>query len=111
MIDLYKGDRTFHRSWGGAGLYVGNIFSPKNFSFDVNFNLWRQPELELGVNPAAIKGGGLGGAFSVRGYYNFPDTHIPLSVTLETGYKSAGFLEGYNLDASPILMFGLALRK
>lgn len=111
MIDLHYGDRTFYKSWGGAGMVLKNICNPRNFSFDINFNLWRQPGLQSGVNPVISKSGGLGGSLSARGYYDFPGIRLPLSAVLELGYKTAGFLEGYNLDASPIVMAGLALRK
>lgn len=111
LLDISYGDQTFHSSWGGVGVQIKNIFQPKDFSFDINFNLWKQPELKFGQNPTTTKGGGLGGAFSVRGYYNIPDIDFPLSAVFELGYKSVGFLDGYKLDASPIIMFGLALRE
>ena len=111
LVDISYGDQTFHDSWGGVGVHIQNIYSPENFSFDLSINVWNQPELKFGYNPAEIKGGGIGGAFSVRGYYNFPGIEFPLAAVLELGYKSVGFIEGYELDSSPIFMIGLALRN
>ncbi|MBU1700691.1 MAG: hypothetical protein KJ970_00265 [Candidatus Eisenbacteria bacterium] len=109
LIDFRIGDQTFHDSWGGLGVFIQNIYEPKPFSFDMHVDIWNQPEIQLRSNPTAHRGGGMGGAFSVRGHYNLSDSKHPLSAALEIGYKSIGFLEGYNLDASPILLIGLAL--
>ncbi|MFC1555111.1 hypothetical protein ACFL7D_10780, partial [candidate division KSB1 bacterium] len=111
FIDFSYGEQSFFDSWGGIGINIQNIYEPENFSFDLNLNVWDQPEFQFGNNPMVSKGGGLGGAFSVRGYYNFPNTQYPVSALLELGYKSTGFLEGYEMDSSPIFMLGLALRN
>jgi hypothetical protein len=111
LIDISYGDQAFYDSWGGIGVYIQNIYQSRNYSFDVSGNIWKQPELEFGLNPTVSKGGGTGGAFSVRAYYNFSDPQSPISAVIELGYKSAGFLEGYNMDASPVLMAGFALKK
>jgi hypothetical protein len=110
LIDIRYGDKTFYNTWGGVGIYVQNIKRLTRFSFDVNLNIWKQPGLKFGNDKAELKGNGIGGAFSIRGYYDFPNTEIPVSAILELGYKSIGFQEGYSLDSSPILALGLALR-
>jgi len=111
LIDLSYGDQAFFDSWGGAGISIRNIYQTRSLSFDVNGNIWKQPELQFGLNPTISKGGGIGEAFSVRGYYNFSDPESPIWAVLELGYKTTGFLEGYNLDSSPILLIGLALQN
>jgi hypothetical protein len=111
LVDICYGDRTFFDSWGGVGVNIRNIYQTSNFTFDLNANIWKQAELQFGLNPTVSKGGGIGGAFSVRGYYDFRSSKIPLAVIMEVGYKTTGFLEGYNLDSSPILFIGLALRN
>ena len=88
-----------------------NIYELSNFSFDANIDFWIQPEIQFGKNPIVTKGGGFGGACSTRGYYNFPNSRLPVSAVLELGYKSVGFLEGYVLDSFPIVMVGLALKR
>ena len=108
LLDLSIGDTKFHSNWGGAGLNLRNIYSGENFSVDVNLNAWHQPGLESGANPSVIKGIGWGGAVSLRGYYGLADS--PVAAVLELGYKSAGFVEGYEMGASPIIIAGLAVR-
>ena len=111
LIDLSYGDQTFFDSWGGMGVFIQNIYEQKKISFDIYINIWNQPEIQFGQNPTLYKGGGIGGAFSVRGYYDIHNSEFPISAVLELGYKSPGFLEGYNLDSSPILKIGFALRN
>ena len=110
LLDLRIGDQTFYKSWGGIGVQVKNFYETNRFSFDVRLDVWKQPEIELG-DPRIYKGGGLGGGFSVRSYYHFEGSHNPIAAVLELGYKSPGFLEGYVLDSSPIIMFGVAIRN
>jgi len=109
-VDLRIGDQTFYKSWGGVGLLVKNLYGTEHFSFDVRLDMWKQPEIELG-DPAISKGGGLGGGFSVRSHYNIEGSRGRIAAVLELGYKSPGFLEGYVLDSSPIIMFGIAIRN
>ncbi len=111
FIDFSYGDQSFHDSWGGIGLNIQNIYKRNSYKFDMNLNIWKQPEIQIGSNPTVLKSGGIGGALSVRGYYDFPNSEIPMSALLELGYKTTGFLEGYNLDSSPIFMIGLAFRN
>lgn len=111
LIDLRIGDQTFHNSWGGVGLLIQNMYENERFSLDMNLDVWSQPEIEIGGNPVTSKGGGFGGAFSLRGYYDFASSQYPISAMVELGYKSPGFLEGYVLDASPIIMVGIGLRN
>jgi len=112
LIDLRIGDNTFYKSWGGIGLFFQNIYENKRFSLDGKLDIWKQPEIEIGgENSITLKGGGLGGAFSLRGYYNFTSSQYPILAILELGYKSPGFLEGYALDSSPIIMLGIGIRN
>jgi hypothetical protein len=110
LLDLRIGDQTFYKSWGGGGLLIKNFYENNQFSFDVRLDVWKQPEIELG-DPRIYKGGGLGGGFSVRSHYNFEGSQNLIAAVLELGFKSPGFLEGYALDSSPIIMFGIAIRN
>ena len=109
LIDLHYGDQIFDKSWGGIGIHVSNIYSSIDYSVDINVDVWKQPEMLFGLDPTISKGGGIGGAVSVREYYNIPNSW--LSAVFELGYKSVGFLEGLPLDSSLIAMIGLAIRK
>ncbi|NQT61696.1 MAG: hypothetical protein HQ556_01950 [Candidatus Marinimicrobia bacterium] len=107
-ITLSKGDETFHNGWGGLGLFISNPFAKSDFSIDLSMNIWNQPELMLG-GAEEVVGGGIGGAASFRTYYRLPDVSTPIKLVVELGYKSAGFLEGYALNAGPIILFGAQL--
>mgnify|MGYP007032850742 CR=1 FL=1 len=107
-IMFSKGDETFHSGWGGLGAQISYPFAQSDFSMDVSINLWNQPALRLGGSETDM-GGGLGGAVSFRSYFRIPNRKIPLKAVVELGYKSAGFLEGYTLDTSPIIQLGLQL--
>lgn len=111
LVDIRVGDGTFHSSWGGIGLLVQNAYGREDFSVDVNLNVWKQPEIEFGRDYMTSKGGGLGGAVSVRGYYDLTGSGYPVSAVIEVGYKTAGFVEGYVLDSAPIIMVGLGFRN
>jgi hypothetical protein len=111
LLDLRIGDGTFHRGWGGGGLLVENLYGSGRFALDLDVNAWKQPKIELGGAPAVPTGGAIGAAASVRGHYQVARADTPLWAFVEAGYKTAGFLDGYALDASPILMVGLGWRR
>ena len=102
------GENSYHDSWGGIGGLISYPFASSAFSADLKLDLWKQPPLRLGGEEQET-GGGLGGALSLRAYYRVPDVSFPLKVVMELGYKGAGFLEGYPLDRSPLLLFGVQL--
>jgi hypothetical protein len=110
LLDLRIGDGTFHRGWGGGGLLVENLYGSGRFSFDLDANAWKQPKIEIGGSPTVAKGGAMGVAAAVRTHYQVTRGETPLGAFVEAGYKTAGFLDGYALDASPILMVGLGWR-
>ncbi len=124
LVDLKAGDQTFYSSWGGIGVSCRNIASWNALSADVDVSLWKQPQIaltgsqvlwsrsQLGYNdvPPASEGGGFGGAASARAYYHFTVSDRSLAVIAEAGYKSVGFLEGYTLDASPIIAIGIGIQ-
>ncbi|MBM4161831.1 MAG: hypothetical protein FJ217_12145 [Ignavibacteria bacterium] len=111
LVEFKIGDQTFHKSWGGIGVGLRNMCSRGRFSADMHLDVWKQPALRFGGIPGTSKGGGVGGAFSVRGYYDFDYAGQPLVAVLELGYKSVGFLEGYPFDSSPVFRIGIGLRE
>lgn len=110
LLDIRYGDRAFYGFWGGIGVMIQNFYNRQNFSFDINANIWDQPGLRFGSDKADLQGKGIGGALSVKGYYDFEIPKLPLSAVIELGYKSIGFIEGYPLDAAPIFSIGIAIK-
>jgi hypothetical protein len=111
MIDIRYGDQTFYSDWGGIGAYMRNIYYDKILSIDTNFDLWKQPGLLFGSDQSERKGTGLGFYFSGRCNYNLVNGIMPVALMLELGYKSTGFLEGFSLNSSPIIQFGISFIK
>jgi len=108
-IEIRYGDRTFYNSWGGAGILVEKIYHNESLSLDLNINVWNQPGLKLGKDQTDLIGTGPGGAFSVRGFFDIRKPGLSSSLVLELGYKSTGYLDGYELDVAPIIMAGITL--
>ncbi|MCP4706921.1 MAG: hypothetical protein GY865_20160 [candidate division Zixibacteria bacterium] len=111
LVDLRLGNQKFFKSWGGLGILVQNFYEKGHYALDVDLNIWKQPGMDIGREYATFKGYGVGASFSIRGHYDFDDTPHPVSIFLELGYKSAGFIEGYDLDASPIILFGFGYKN
>ncbi len=110
LVDVHVGDKRFYRSWGGVGVSVQNVLQRKRLSVDIDLAAWKQPGLELIRRAEGFKGEGTGGSLSFTGHYDLSTARKSASVLLQLGYKSAGYLEGYDLHASPIFMIGLGYR-
>jgi hypothetical protein len=110
-LDVRIGDQTFYQDWWGLGMLFQNIYAKNRFSLDGNLDIWQQPKLEIEGNSFSSTDKGLGAAFSLRGHYDFTNSRYPISFIAELGYKSSGFLQGYVLDASPIILVGLGIRN
>ncbi len=108
LLDLATGDDSVESGWGGVGISVTNVMEQAKWSLDANVNMWKQPGVLVNGNPGNLKGDGLGLAASVRGHYRISGPDAPVRAVLEAGYKTAGFLQGYQLDAGPVVLFGLA---
>ncbi|MFH1851682.1 MAG: hypothetical protein ABIA75_04990 [Candidatus Neomarinimicrobiota bacterium] len=107
LIDLRLGDNAFHQSWGGIELFVKNVCQAENLTIGLDINLWRQPELDLGTDTAPSLTGGNGGAVFLQGYFDLAEYDYPVDILFEFGYKSAGYLDGFALNAGPILLAGI----
>ena len=108
LLYFRLGDNSYYDDWGGFGGLVSYPFSTSTFSADIKFDLWRQPKMKFGGHEV-LRGEKTGVAFSLRSYFNIPDTSYPMKAIIEVGYKSVGFLEGYPLGEYPILLLGLQM--
>ncbi len=105
VVSIRIGEPTFHRFWG-IGWECWNLMDRKNFSLDSRVDLWNQAELVLGDEDGFISQSGWGGSAVVTGHLK---NIKPLGVgaLLELGYKTAGFLEGEQLQKGIIFRVGL----
>jgi hypothetical protein len=111
QVTLKWGDRTLYDFWGGLSVFVSPLITTLGFNLDAGVDLWTQPELERGGSTLKNIGGGLGMAVNFRGYIDIVREKMPLSLVVEAGYKTAGFLEGYPYDSGLFIIAGLALKK
>lgn len=109
LVDLRYGDRSFTNPWAGAGIYAQNLYSYRRLNFDFYTEAWNQPELNLDRNAGFSYEKKPGFATSVRTNYNFENFQVPVRTFVELGYKSRGFIEGYDLNSSLIFSFGLGV--
>jgi hypothetical protein len=108
MVDFQLGDNAFHSGWGGLGVQVQRIVDDEELRIDGSLRLWQQPDLISGFPVGKVLGGGLGGSFTLRAYQDIPGLPFPIHAVGEVGYKSVGFVEGYPMDASPLVMLGIS---
>ena len=101
---------TFFQDWWGLGVKLNRIYSNKQFSLDLNLDIWNQPILDLTNKFSTYDENELGFASSLRLYYDLNFIELPISITTEFGYKTSGFLQGYPLDKTLIYSFGISFR-
>jgi len=111
MIDLAKGDETFHSSWWSLGATVQGVLATPGHAVDLHLRMWRQPPLPGSDGAVDEATRNLGAAVSLRGHVALgsPTSDTRTSLVAELGYKSRGFVEGYALDASPVLLVGMSM--
>lgn len=85
----------------GIDLNVTPIWRYKKFVFSNNLSLWRQPEMVYAN--AAVAHQKFGGADFVRVEYN---ASKKFSLLLDVGYKTMGFMQGFQLGNNYIIRAG-----
>jgi hypothetical protein len=111
LITFKLGDRTITDPWFAVGFHANNLLSVGPLSFNLYGEAWQQPDLLLSRDAVFSHNKKPGIAGSLRTYYNISRTRIPTQVFLEAGYKSKGFIEAYDLSASPIISFGVGIQN
>lgn len=105
IVSLRLGQPTFHRFWG-IGWECWNLLDRKHFRLDSRIDLWNQPELVLGDEDGFVSQSGWGGSAVVTG--NLKNINpLRIGVLVELGYKTAGFLEGEQLQKGIVFRIGL----
>jgi hypothetical protein len=74
------------------------------------FDIWKQPAFELGGDKLVKHDAGYGGAFSSMFSWYF-NKQSKTGISLQLGYKSAGYLAGENLAGGIILRAGLCFKE
>lgn len=106
-FDIRIGDNKLDNFWGGGVSFYRNISDKIQFTSYANF--WVQPAMELGGTSVFNTKEGFGGR--LLGEINLHFGHsFPLGLYGQLGYKSAGFLEGEQLNKGLILRLGMSIR-
>jgi hypothetical protein len=111
LLDLRRGDTTFHCGWYGIGLWLRPAGSAPGggADIDVEAHLWRQPQLHL-TSDDSRDARDIGGLLRLTLWRTLRRVDgPPLRVFVEVGAKSAGFIEGEPLAAAWLLSLGLRL--
>jgi len=111
LIDVSIGDQTFYNNWWGLGITLNNIYRKNQYSADIHFNTWTQPSIEFDNEFSISQNNEMGFSFSLRNYLNINSEQFPISIIAELGYKTSGFIQGYTIDASPIIMVGFGFHN
>ncbi len=108
VVNFYfrRGFGTFHR-FGGFGVQAISLMQSRRFSLDSGVDLWHQPRLLLGGTEAKSTRGGMGVALSGTCYYRLSQKKPVIDLTVEMGYKTAGFLQGEQLRSGWIGRVGI----
>jgi hypothetical protein len=110
LLAFRLGDQTITDRWYALGLHAHDLVRMGPVSFNLYLEAWKQPELVLAEYPVFTHSQQFGMGGSVRSYYHFPGMNLPAQAFVELGYKSKGFIEGYDLDASLIFSFGAGIK-
>ncbi len=106
VISLRFGDAGRRRPWG-AGIVWSGVLRPQPVRAAVRGNLWRQPPLDAPPTSPVLRTGGLAAMELELRVGRRRSAGGGLSVSLEGGYKSDGFVPGEALRRGPIVRAGL----
>lgn len=111
LIDLQVGDDVFYSNWWGVGITLQGLVLRESIPLNIYVNFWDQPAFHTGdaIGPALSEG--FGAAVSLRGHYSIKNNPYSILLMAELGYKSAGFIQGYPLDSSAIIMLGVGIES
>jgi hypothetical protein len=110
LLDLARGDETFHASWWSAGATAQSLVTGGRLTLDAEARAWRQPELQVIGEEVDDAARPLGAGLSLRAYVALGDPATSrYSLVGEVGYKTRGFVEGHRMGAGPSLLLGLGL--
>jgi hypothetical protein len=107
LLQVRIGDGVLDNSWGLT--YHNNRLLDKPWIWlQGDFNFWNQPSMKLGGDEFVDTRAGLGGAVQLGAHFKILRKENLANIYLQTGYKTAGFLEGERLRAGWLVRFGLS---
>lgn len=109
-ISFRYGDPRKQTSYG-CGVSVYNIVNGKNLYVNGSLNVWHQPSMQLGGNNFRTTKPGVGTQVLATAGWSITEKNIPVSLVVQAGYKTDGFLEGEMLSKGAILRVGLSFTE
>ena len=106
-IYIRYGIPTFHHSWG-IGLYNLGIVDSDNLTFNLGFDLWNQPSMEMMDSEGGESKGGFGGAISCKAKLKLMEKYPQIYLVGEARSKTIGYLPGEPLGDALVLRGGLS---
>jgi hypothetical protein len=103
------GDTKYFNSWG-FGINSMNFLSYRNLSINPCFDIWKQPAFDIGGDKLVTHKAGFGGSLSNTFNWYF-SKQSKTGITLQLGYKTAGYLAGENLAGGIIVRAGLCFKE
>ncbi len=110
LINIYGriGTGAFAQNFGG-GIQAINIKRSTNMQINAHLSYWNQQYLFLNFGNQETVPVGWGGAATVTGFFKLSKSwKHTMSLMVQAGYKTRGYMEGEVWDASPIIRAGLS---
>ena len=104
------GEPTFHKFWG-IGVNASDFFDFKFIKISAKADLWQQPEVWLGGKELSSQKNHFGYSISNTLKFKFSNNNYPLTLSVQYGYKSAGFIMGETLNKGFILRAGISFTE
>jgi hypothetical protein len=103
------GDAKYFHFWG-FGINTMDFFQYRNLIINPCFDIWKQPAFELGGDKLVKHKAGYGCAFSSMFNWYF-SKQSKTGISMQLGYKTAGYLAGENLAGGIIFRAGLCFKE
>ena len=101
------GSGNYVNSYGG-GIKLFNAYRDEKLRIDGHATIWKQQYLYRNWNHQESMPIYWGGALTVTGTYKLKETDFPMSLVVQAGYKTQGYMEGEVWNRTPILKVGLS---
>lgn len=103
------GDTKYFNFWG-FGMNTMNFLKYRNLIINPCIDVWKQPAFELGGDKLVQHKAGYGCAISSKFDWYF-NKLSKTGISLQLGYKTAGYLTGENLAGGIIIRAGLCFKE
>lgn len=101
------GNNAFTESYG-AGIRLFNIVRNTRASVNLNASFWNQKYFYKGWSGQSVEPVGWGWMAGVGSFIKLSKGLNPVSLAIQAGYKTRGYVDGEPWEKGPVLKFGLS---